>query len=212
MPPSSPSKPGPAPENRPVLSVAALERSGARPVALVPGPDVLAQLRRALGLSGLRKVALRGTLAPLGRHDWQLTATLGATMVQPCVVSLAPVTTRIDEKVERIWRAEMWQPDQPDSEIEMPEDVREEPLGREIDLGAVLAEALALAVPAYPRAEGARLQEAVFTEPGAVPMRDEDARPFAALAGLKGRLRDAGGDEGDEGDDGNEGNGGDGNR
>jgi len=35
---------------------------------------------------------------------------------------------------------------------------------------------------------GAILGEAVFTEPGARPMTDAEARPFAALRGLKGTL------------------------
>ena len=136
---------------------------------------------------GLRKVSLRGTLLPEGKRDWRLEAVLGATVTQPCVVTLAPVTTRIDEPLERIWRAELEIPT--GDEVEMPEDVSEEQLGREIDLGQVLSEALALALPAWPRAEGAELGEAVYTAPDATPMRDEDARPFAGLAGLRDALK-----------------------
>jgi len=54
-----------------------------------------------------------------------------------------------------------------------------------IDPAAVMIEALALAMPLYPRAEGADLGEAVHAEPGVTPMRDADARPFA---GLRDRL------------------------
>lgn len=177
-----------------VVSVAALNRAGSRDFDLVPDASALAELRARLGLAGLRKVSLRGTLKPEGKRDWRLRAMLGATVVQPCVVSLAPVTTRIDEPVERVWRAEPnWQ-DREGDEVEIPEDVSEELLGREIDLGAVLSEALALALPPWPRAEGASLGEAVFTEPGSQAMRDEDARPFAALKGLRAAM---GGDDED---------------
>jgi uncharacterized metal-binding protein YceD (DUF177 family) len=70
----------------------------------------------------------------------------------------------------------------------MPEDDALEPLPETLDLARVLSEALALAVPEYPRAEGAALGEAVFTAPGQRPMTDTEAKPFAQLAGLKGKL------------------------
>ena len=71
------------------------------------------------------------------------------------------------------------------AEIEMPEDDTQEPLPEVIDLGAVMAEALALALPDYPRAPGAELGEAVFAAPGVAALRDADLRPFAALAKLR---------------------------
>ena len=52
-----------------------------------------------------------------------------------------------------------------------------------------MAEALALALPDYPRAPDATLENAQVTEPGIAPMSDEDARPFAALAGLRDKLQ-----------------------
>ena len=51
------------------------------------------------------------------------------------------------------------------------------------------AEALALALPDFPRAEGVELGPAVFTEPGATPMTDEAAKPLAGLADLRDRLK-----------------------
>jgi hypothetical protein len=44
----------------------------------------------------VRKLRFIGTLEPEGAQDWRLTADLGATVVQPCVVTLAPVTTRLE--------------------------------------------------------------------------------------------------------------------
>ena len=143
-----------------------------------------------LGVDGLRKVSLRGTLAPENRRDWRLEAVLGATVVQPCVVTLAPVTTRIDEPVLRRYLARM--PDTPaGDEVEMPEDDSIEPLPETVDLEQVLAEALALALPLYPRAEGAELPPTAVTEPGKAPLTDADLNPFAALAALRGTPRDA---------------------
>ena len=73
-------------------------------------------------------------------------------------------------------------------EVEMPEDDTSEPLPEVIDIGAVAVEALALALPLYPRAPGAALEEAVFAEAGVAPLKDEDLRPFAGLAGLAAKL------------------------
>ena len=161
-----------------------------RPVTfeLRPSPEDNQALAESLGLSGLRKLSFRGTLRAEGSRDWRLDATLGATVTQPCVVTLAPVTTRLDEPVTRLFLADM--PDIPEAEeIEMPEDDTQEPLPEVIDLDAVMSEALALALPLYPRAEGAELGETVLTEPGKAPLRDEDTKPFAGLAQLRDALK-----------------------
>jgi uncharacterized metal-binding protein YceD (DUF177 family) len=146
-----------------------------------------------LGLSGLRKLSFEGRLEPLGDNDWQLKARLGATVVQPCVVTLEPVTTRIDTDVARMFIHGFVDVDAP--EAEMPEDDTVEPLGVWIDPAVVMAEALTLVLPEYPRAADAQGSSATtvrITEPGKTPMSDAEARPFAGLAALKQQL------EGDE--------------
>ncbi len=69
-------------------------------------------------------------------------------------------------------------------EVEVPEDDSEDPLPEVIDLVEIAREVLALTLPPYPRAPGAALGEAVFAPPGEAPLRDDDLRPFAALAAL----------------------------
>ncbi|WP_333712292.1 YceD family protein [Yoonia sp.] len=153
---------------------------------LQPSTTERAAVAAQLGIEGIRKLRFAGSLAPLGKRDWRLTADLGATVVQACVVTLDPVTTRLDETVTRSYLAEM--PDDLTGEIEMPEDDTQDALPETLDLAAVMIEALALALPLYPRKEGAALGEAVFAQGGVVPMRDEDAKPFAGLAGLRENL------------------------
>lgn len=143
-----------------------------------------AALAADLRIPAIRKLRFEGTLTPEGREDWRLDASLGATVVQDCVVTLTPVTTRIDTAVVRRFLSRMPEPD-PGSESEMPEDDTIEPLSQTIDPAAVMAEALALALPDYPRAEGAGLGAAVFAPPGAEPLTDDRVSPFAALARLK---------------------------
>ncbi len=154
---------------------------------LRPDTDALAALKQDLGLLGLRKVSFVGTLRATGKHDWVLDAKLGATVIQPCVITLEPVTTRIETTVRRVFVTDWLEPDEP--EFEIPEDDETEPLGTEIDPAGVLAEALSLALPQYPRAQEAELGQANYTEPGKQAMTDEEAKPFAGLAGLRDALK-----------------------
>ncbi len=154
---------------------------------LAPGPDDLAALAEELGLTALRKLRFRGELRPDGRRDWRLDATLGATVVQPCIVTLDPVTTRIEEPVTRRYISGMEPP--AGEETEMPEDDSAEPLPEIVDIGAVMVEALALALPLYPRAEAAAAP-AQAAPPGVAPLTDEALRPFAGLDRMLGRDRD----------------------
>jgi uncharacterized metal-binding protein YceD (DUF177 family) len=161
----------------------------------VPGAESRRAIADELGLIGLRKLRLEGRIEPEGQRDWRLVARLGATVVQPCVATLAPVTTRIDEDITRIWRADFAEPE--GDEVELPEEVDDEPLGAVIDIGAVMVEALALALPAYPRAEGAALDVAAVTEPGKAALTDEAAKPFAGLAALRDKMTGGGEPDGD---------------
>lgn len=157
-----------------------------RPFDLTPGPEQLAALAQDLGLLTLSRLRLVGELRPQGRSDVKLDARLLAAGDQACVVTLAPVPFAIEVPVERLYVAGMEEPE--GDEVEMPEDDSREPLPDAVDLEAVMAESLALALPDYPRAPGAELAQAVFAEPGTAPLTDEALRPFAGLAALKGKL------------------------
>ncbi|WP_169640189.1 YceD family protein [Roseobacter ponti] len=175
------------------LRVADLAQNAVTSFSLRPDTARTKQICAELRLSDLRKLSFTGSLRAEGEADWRLEAVLGATIVQPCGVTLEPVTTRIDAPVTRLFQRDFIDVDAP--EAEMPEDDTTEALGRWIDPAAVMTEALVLAVPLYPRAPGAELKEAVFTEPGKKPMRDEDAKPFAGLAGLRDQLETPDGDD-----------------
>jgi uncharacterized metal-binding protein YceD (DUF177 family) len=153
-----------------------------------PPAETLAGLAADLDLIAIKKLTFSGEIHSFGKNDWELVGTLGATVSQPCVVTLDPVITRIDENIERRFLANMPDLITEDNEVEMPEDEDAEPLKSEIDLLLVIQEALALNIPQFPRAAGAELKESVFTEAGKKAMTDEDARPFAGLAALRNSL------------------------
>ena len=172
------------------------------PTAFDIRPDSAARqkIARDLDLPNLPALRFAGQVAAEGDEDWRLDAHLSARVVQPCVVTLAPVTTDLEEDVSRRFLAQMpdmlptgahasaLESEQEEVEIELPEDENIDPLGREIDLWRVMVEALALALPLYPRAEGAALGQAQFAADGVTPLSDADLRPFAGLAALRDKL------------------------
>lgn len=175
------------------IQVSALPQNRSQAFEIVPDAPARAALAQELDLTSLRKLRFAGEIRGTGKHDFVLTGRLGATVVQPCIQTLAPVTTRIDTEVERRFLSD-WDPRaEPGSETEMPEDVTAEPLGTLIDPWAVMVEALALEIPDYPRAEDVPvLGETVLTEPGKEPLRDADTKPFSGLAALRDALSDKG--------------------
>ena len=166
--------------------VAELANRKATRFSYTPAADERARIAKLLGIVGIKKLTFQGQIAPLGKRDWKLEADLGATVIQSCVVTLEPVNTRIDSKTSRRFLAGLDAPD--GAEVEMPEDDSIEVLGEFIDPYNVMIEALSIELPDYPRKDAAELQSANFTEPGKSAMTDEDARPFASLAGLKDKL------------------------
>jgi uncharacterized metal-binding protein YceD (DUF177 family) len=176
------------PPSRAALRVSDLSQNAATPFLIQPAAADLSAMAQALDLSGLRKVRFTGEVRAHGAEDWLLSGRLGATAIQPCAVTLAPVTTRIDEPVRRLYLRDYVEEEAP--EAEMPEDDETERLGAWIDPEAVMIEALSLALPLYPRADGVALSETVLTEPGVAPLTAKAMKPFAGLAALKDKLQD----------------------
>ncbi|MEM7731818.1 MAG: DUF177 domain-containing protein [Pseudomonadota bacterium] len=172
------------------IKVSKLSPKAPFPFDLQPGQADLAALQEDLGLLGLRKLRLTGDISASGSTDWALTAKLGATVVQPCVVTLEPVTTRIDEPVARLY-VKKWS-DEADlgEEVEMPEDDSLERLSEDIDVYAVLQEALALALPVYPRSGDAEADQFEARPEGARAITSIDDDAFSALSHLKKKLED----------------------
>lgn len=161
--------------------------------SLVPDASERKAIAKALDLLELRKLRFDGALVPMSKRDWRIEATLGATAHQACVVTLDPVSTRIDEDVIRTYVAEFDVPDA--EEFEITEDDASDPLPDTLDLYDIALEALALSLPAYPRTDGAETGSdgrAMFTEPGKEAMTDEQARPFAGLGALRDALANKG--------------------
>jgi uncharacterized metal-binding protein YceD (DUF177 family) len=157
-----------------------------------PDSDGRKAIAAALDVLQVKKLKFDGALIPTGRRDWRIEATFGATVSQACVVTLDPVTTRVDEDIKRTYLSE-WDTSEGE-EVEIESEDTDDPLPDTLDLIEVIIEALALSLPAYPRKDGVEATVVGVTEPGKAVMTDEDARPFAGLAALRAGLENNGDD------------------
>lgn len=164
-----------APSPQPLrLRVAHLNPRAPTPFALSPDADSRAAIAAEMGIDALPKLDFRGEIRAESGDSWSLTGRLTARVVQPCVVTLQPVKSSIAEDIARRYSPHVATPE--GDEVEMPDETLE-PLGQFIDISAVMIEELALALPEYPRAEGAALDAP--TDEDAAPQ--DTRRPFADL-------------------------------
>lgn len=166
------------------LRVAHLNPNQPTPFHLRPTTEVRAALAQELGIETLPRLDFRGEVRAEAGDGWRLEGKLTARVVQACVVTLKPVRSDLSEDVLLRYSPHAKAPD--GDEVEMGDETLE-PLGSFIDLTAAMVEALALALPPYPRAEGAELEAAPANEPAADADRK---RPFADLDKLLGARKD----------------------
>lgn len=147
----------------------------------------LADVASILSALSVKKMRIQGKISPSAAKDWALSAKVGTTVSQTCVITLEPVQTRVDTQIDITYVSD-YTLDGDDNVTEMKADETLEPLMDEIDLASIAIEAVALALPDYPKSQNAQLEATVFAEPGVTPMSDEDTKPFASLASLKDKL------------------------
>ena len=135
---------------------------------------------KRLSLSGLERLEAHVILKRTGEII-RVEGRLVAAVAQSCVVTGEPVAEHVDEAFAILFVPEP-PSDRPDEEIELGEGDCDTVFydGAQIDLGAAVADTLALSLDPYPRSAGA---EAVLKEAGV--LTEEQAGPFAMLAQLK---------------------------
>ena len=131
----------------------------------------------------MRKLRFAGRLSRLAGGGWQLEGELGATVIQTCVVTLDPLTTRIDQPVRRTFLPQA-DATGPELVISPDEDDEIEPLARADrpraggDRGPGAG---AAGLSAQARRELRRPRSGLGDE-------ESEAKPFAALAALRGKI------------------------
>jgi uncharacterized metal-binding protein YceD (DUF177 family) len=161
-----------------------LGRNGAEVAIAARGEE----LARIAHWAEVRAVDAFSAKVELNKHSatrFSLDAELTADIVQDCVVTLEPVTSRIERHIHRELHLAERTRFRPHESVSLgagagDDEVPEEIDSLDYDLAAPLLEELALAIDPYPRAAGAE-----FAAPPEPQVRPEN--PFAVLKSLKNR-------------------------
>jgi uncharacterized metal-binding protein YceD (DUF177 family) len=150
---------------------------------IVADEEERAAVADRLGLLSLDRFEAHAMLSRDGQTI-RAAGRLKASLEQACVATGDPVPAHLDEAFELRFVPEP-KGGKADDEIELGESDLDTIFhdGSAIDLGGAVTDTLALTLDPYPRSAGA---DAALKEAGV--MTEEDASPFAALAGLKEKL------------------------
>jgi hypothetical protein len=152
---------------------------------LVADDAVRAAVAPVAGLRDLPRLEARFDIARHGAGGLHVTGLVSATVGQSCVVTLEPLVSDVEERVDLVFLprpSSVLGKSDGDENGKEPREVKwgdPEPLiGGVVDLGALATEFLILGLDPYPRKP-----DAVFEAP---PDPQPEPGPFAALAKLKG--------------------------
>jgi uncharacterized metal-binding protein YceD (DUF177 family) len=141
-----------------------------------------AEIASTLKLISLDKLVANYRISSISGGAWRLAGELSADVVQPCIVSLEPVPSHLEEKFD----VEFWtdaRTDESGGDLSVLEGPDIEPLeGNEVPVGRIVFETLAAGLDPYPRKTDAAFN---WTEPGGEAVTKTS--PFAVLAKLKGK-------------------------
>ncbi len=174
----------PAPEFSRAVPVESLA-DGETVIDLEADADERAALARRFGLLALDSLTAKVGLTPVDGGLVRVHGTLAAKVTQACVVTLEPVTTRVEGSFQRLYGTDA--PEEAGGLI-ADADAEESPepfTHGAVDVGEAVAEQLALELDPFPRAPGAAFDG--FSN-GSKSVGDDDtgdAGPFAVLARLK---------------------------
>ena len=174
----------PAPFRRP-MAVAELRRDAEIPLRIAAEPDELAELARYLDVIRIDRLTLAGFISPAEGGGWRVRGRLVAKLEQACVVSLAPVRSRRDAEIERLYLPADQFVAEPEVQFSHDDQDAPDTFTDSIDPAQLAVESLALMIDPYPRAGSAEMERRDFAAPGVTPLTDESSRPFAGPAVLK---------------------------
>lgn len=150
-------------------------------MAIVASEAERAALAQRFDLLELPALQAEVTVRPGLGGVWMVTGQLRAEVVQACVVTLEPVAQSIDESLDLRFAPGVRKSADVVADPDAPEPLE----GDMLDLGAIVADHLSLALDPFPRAPGAEYQPAPDSA-------DAKPNPFAVLEQLKGRLKGEG--------------------
>lgn len=137
-----------------------------------------------LGLPGIESLTATVSLRRLASGLVEAKGRLEADVVQECVVTLEPIPTHVAEDFRVTYGEAEPAPTLAEIDLDYEETDPPEPIeGGIIDLGALVAEYLALGLDPYPRKAGAEVPQEFDPKVAPVPetIKTETRKPFAGL-------------------------------
>ena len=146
----------------------------------------LKELTKLLQIQNILSFKFKGSIFHESQNDvrFKLMATLSATTVQNCVITLQPIRKKNLISVERWFSNANKRQTITNSYVKTPmENV--DTLENEVRLHDIALEELVLELPDYPRKPNAKFAGITVTEKGITELKDNSLKPFAALSVLK---------------------------
>ncbi|MDB5506494.1 MAG: hypothetical protein JWR75_1132 [Devosia sp.] len=145
-----------------------------------------AEIAASLGVTSVDSLVATVTALPF-RGGIRAQGRLLATVIQPSVITLEPITQQIDEVIDRVFlpgrEKDYAGPANAEIFVDLEgDDLPDNLVGGVADLSELIIETLALAIDPYPREPDAELPAAAFDSDGA------EEHPFARLIALKDKL------------------------
>lgn len=157
-------------------------------IALEADKDELKALAKAWSVLSVDALKAELQVSRWKKDGIKITGSVQAAITQECIVTLEPIPSRIDETVEQIFVPEGSKlariiTNEAGEMVLDPEgpDIPEQFIGDTVDVGAVVAEFVALAIDPYPRKEGAEFDDYGTKE----TPEERKPSPFAALKDWK---------------------------
>jgi uncharacterized metal-binding protein YceD (DUF177 family) len=163
------------------IEVGSLPQHG-RSFELVPDPATRKRLADHAGVVSIPELKIIVEVKPTSLGV-DVTGVLTGVVRQNCVVSVEEFDNPISEQIEVDFANDTGDaaPGDDEEDLDLPDPI----LDGKIDLGALAAEFLVLAIDPYPRKPGAELPNL----PAEKAENDGEKSPFERLAGLKDRIK-----------------------
>lgn len=144
-------------------------------------PDERAELASQLPLVSCEALTVQYVIKPSGRDGYAMTGNVIAEVTQSCIVTLEPVSARIDESLDCKFVPAAFIPTEQTEEEELSSLEELEPIeGGVLNVGRVVFEVISTGLDPYPRRPDAEWENDDASDADVAA-----SGPFAALAGLK---------------------------
>jgi len=170
-------------------------------VVIDASPEACAALAKTCGIPSIDSVNARLAVTRWRKDGLAVRGTIGADVVQTCVVTLDPVAGRVEEEIECFFlpgyqgagaSGDPSLPISQDTEAAGEDADIDDLVDGRLDLGALVAEHVALGLDPYPRKAGSVFEPTGDAGDASDENRGEDrdedtgrSSPFAALSALK---------------------------